>query len=736
MRRNILLLSCLLAATLSLLSAARAFAQAPGEVQKRWGVYWISKLGFTSSLEMKNNLFTDPLAVTIWVYIPGGEFILKTVTLAPRETTVLDLNSAIQSSLIPHDANEGALEVQFVGPNPSALMGSISITNLRRGTAWNFFLYPRRIDPEATAAPLQSVFWLPGEDADGFVAGQNVSESNLVLTPIFEVQARDYPLPAILLRPDQGFKLDLRNELRKLGLAHVTAGGVKLVYQGDPDALKAHGALFDEEGFSSEMDFLRYEAADTLELYFRTPRFAVGMADRKLGLPTGTIFKPTLVLHNFGAQSLSPKISIGVPRGSGMDEVNIPVVIAPGRTEVLPLSAQLAGAITPDTSWASVQISYSADSNDLAAALVSVSQDGEHSLRSVLNWVEGNDREGWYWQADTTHDTFINLLNTDTEPAQVQISLDYTTDGQQRTYQLPDQTLAPKASSSVDVGQIIAAGEPDAQGNVIPPSVNYGGYRVRKVGPHLGATLTTEALLFDHQRKSFVSIYNTCCGLNGPPSFSPGSFLGPVGPIGNFLLQGQDYCSGQTVNLTSSGTYSSANTAIARVGSTGNVAGVSGGSTNSNASLKYYQQRTVDTCLLKSGSSQPAINVQVPTRVEPIGPPVSNSGIVCSQGQGWAKVVTNQLQDQWGNGYKHAGILMADVISFGSTNQLQLSPGPGFATTDANGSWTPDFYTDCTSKCPSSGESDALQTWTYNGIGLPHSNLVIYKCTSITIDGH
>jgi len=127
------------------------------------------------------------------------------------------------------------------------------------------------------------------------------------------------------------------------------------------------------------------------------------------------------------------------------------------------------------------------------------------------------------------------------------------------------------------------------------------------------------------------------------------------------------------------------------------------------------------------------VQVRVPTKVIPIATR-SQGAIVCSNGQGWNRIVTNQLQDQFGQGYLHAGITMADNLTFGSTNQLNLVPEIGSAPTDANGSWG-DFYSDCTPKCPSSGVSNALQNWTYNGIALAHVNTVAYKCTSVTIDG-
>jgi hypothetical protein len=70
-------------------------------------------------------------------------------------------------------------------------------------------------------------------------------------------------------------------------------------------------------------------------------------------------------------------------------------------------------SIPPDVSWASLQVSYTAEQGSLTAAMVSKSQDGEHIIRGVLNWVEGSNREGWYWRADSQRIliTVVNELN-------------------------------------------------------------------------------------------------------------------------------------------------------------------------------------------------------------------------------------------------------------------------------------------------------------------------------------
>lgn len=164
----------------------------------------------------------------------------------------------------------------------------------------------------------------------------------------------------------------------------------------------------------------------------------------------------------------------------------------------------------------------------------------------MLNWVEGSNREGWYWRADSQRDTLVSVLNTDTQDARVAISLDYYQDSVAHSYDLPERTLPPGVTSLLDIGAIIASGIPDANGSYFPLGVNFGGYHVRKIGQHIDKTITTEALVFDRRSKTFTTFYNTCCGISGTPTFNPGLFFGPEGQLGNFLNRATDYCSGQT----------------------------------------------------------------------------------------------------------------------------------------------------------------------------------------------
>ncbi len=218
---------------------------------------------------------------------------------------------------------------------------------------------------------------------------------------------------------------------------------------------------------------------------------------------------------------------------------------------------------------------------------MSTSGEGEHSLVSVMNPVQGNTSEGWYWRADTDSTTLIGILNTDTQEATVAVWLDFNSNGVQTRYNLPEITIPPRAAELVDVGAIIASGLPDADGDVIPPEVTYGGYRVRKVGGRLDTTLITEALVANHRTQTYLTFYNTCCAIFGL-TVIPSSITGPVGVVFPLAVVGLDSCSGLSVTLTSSASYSSATPSIASVNSLGLVALLAPGSTSVTARVNSW----------------------------------------------------------------------------------------------------------------------------------------------------
>ncbi len=616
---------------------AGATGQEETPEQVLWAAYWTVQPGFTSTLEMKNNRAEETLTVHISLYFESGEeFYLDPIELEPRQAAAIHLNRVLETlpeSLAARASREGSLEVKFRASTPKALMGSVSVTNPERGIAWNFFMYP--VFAAGPLVPVRGVFWFHDEGTDGFVVLHNASEEPMKVSPRLQISGRGYAVSPFWLRSGQFHKFPFRRALRSIGLRDVTAGGIEFSYEGVPDALKAHGVLFNNHGFSAEIDFLRADVwQQERAVGLRTPRFATGRADPVLGLPQGTKFRPLLALHNFWPNPTDISLAVGYRTGEGQQELTIPVRIAPTDTQVIALHPYLENTIPPETPWASLEVRYTGPEFGVVAAMVSVSENGEHSIRSVLNWVEGNIREGWHWRVDSDHNTLLGIYNADSEESRVLVSLDYHADGIKHSYELPELTLPGHGSQLVDVGQVISDGQPDSDGEVIPVGVTLGGYRLRKVAGNPTASVITEALVINRRTKSFLTFYNTAICVQSiefdPPSGVP--IEGFVGDVRNIYIFGVDE-NGFPWDFTAQGEYFSGAENVAAITGPGFVSLVAPGETTVLTSIQYYGPEQdcflcspEPTCVPRTGNSfnpvrvRPTVSISGPANVPLRGP--------------------------------------------------------------------------------------------------------------------
>jgi hypothetical protein len=197
-------------------------------------------------------------------------------------------------------------------------------------------------------------------------------------------------------------------------------------------------------------------------------------------------------------------------------------------------------------------------------------------------------------------------------------------------------------------------------------------------------------------------------------------------------------------NITTSTAWSSTNTGVFtlnNVSPKGLMTGVGAGLANANSQgptecYAWYMMGTVCQC----SNSAPAYgttscSVQFPYSAGVVRNVAQGTANCGSGASGWSRTVYLQLYDLVGQPIKFPLISMSDYIQIGSPNDLgATNTSTGTHVTDNWGQW-PDTYFVCSTGCPGSGETDALQYWTANLIPLGHVNLIIYKCSSITIDG-
>jgi hypothetical protein len=234
-----------------------------------------------------------------------------------------------------------------------------------------------------------------------------------------------------------------------------------------------------------------------------------------------------------------------------------------------------------------------------------------------------------------------------------------------------------------------------------------------------------------------------------PAQFDSGGILEVPAPIGS------DTSIGLGAQLSDDGGYESAvpddgyysyYTSIATLsfsGSTGFLDGVAAGSSPISAvSTQIIDSEGDEGEVGTNGNSEADVYAQTPTSVRWVNQCsamnlTSSTDPPCTAGYaGYQRIVTLQVVDQEGLPINQSGISMSDSISIGSPNGLGIgNTRTGTEGTNSDGQWY-DTYSVCSSVCPTGGaQTNATQSWTANSTAIPGTNSIVYKCSSITIDG-
>jgi hypothetical protein len=345
----------------------------------------------------------------------------------------------------------------------------------------------------------------------------------------------------------------------------------------------------------------------------------------------------------------------------------------------------------------------------------------------------GKSYVGTQWLSAAEASTGIRVVNVGRKPADYSVT--FFAPDSSVVYQVKGPKLKPGEEALVDLAQLREQGIADQQGRRMPLALEEGTFEVET------SDTSNDALLFAAATSPSADpaaapapLGAYCCGRVAP-------YIQPY-PMWVFLYEFslasvyvQDTCTGQRRGTAAS--WWTDDTMIASVDSLGNVYGFGPGATNVDAEVELWLSGPFGCGDHWFETVYAPVNVRQPYQVQ-VGWTVNQGYAQCAlSGQnGWIRNVENELEDQFGFAIQQSQILMADTISIGSPNDLGISGQlTGSDTTDASGQWFDTYYV-CSYACPSSsGETDALQTWTYDGIGLPHTNAIKYKCSAITVDG-
>jgi hypothetical protein len=334
-------------------------------------------------------------------------------------------------------------------------------------------------------------------------------------------------------------------------------------------------------------------------------------------------------------------------------------------------------------------------------------------------------------EVDSTHNSIIVVTNAGRSVTTALLTFHYN--GGKNTYQI-ERGIVPGDQLWLNLGDVIHGGIADDQGRTFPPDLTGGTYELTQADDGTQPSLFEGKITVDKTYGHLTYGCLDCCTQSAAQMLANPEQLALYGQD-NLGVWAYDSCFDDQEDVsTQFNTWDTNNHSVATM-SGRRVTGVGVGAANGDASgfligqaPKYCPQR---------GAGAGNINNVGPYQVEPIAT-ASQGPADCTlhTQSGWIRNVTNQVQYVTGAAYAVSGLTVADNITITTPNNLGIGNiDENQAPTTGDGS-LPDSYYVCSSACPGSGYTDALQNWIVAGIPLHHVDGNTYTCPSITIDGH
>src|SRR6266851_7032052 len=337
------------------------------------------------------------------------------------------------------------------------------------------------------------------------------------------------------------------------------------------------------------------------------------------GFPKETAFSVYLSLRNTTEKPLDVALQLNYMsgtsmRGSAPVARNLPIQhLAPLEARQVDLQGPLNAVGLKNFSGSiNLSTSFTGKAGDLVLATGSVDQTGTYVFEVEPQGI-GTSRSKFanYWGVANGNDTMFSLWNPTDTPQDI-VATFYCGNGSGK-YTVPVH-LDAQASTMIDMAMLIAEIKPDADGNVIPPSVKEGSADFASAnGRHEQITLVIAAGIYNVTNATCGSTCINCCG-DSNFGISPNPISCPLGgtvPLSSTAVD----CYGYEVYPSS---WSSSNTSVMTVDSSGNVTGVAVGSANITANFTYVPTYTGQICMpypYCPGTASPA--PQAPATVKP-----------------------------------------------------------------------------------------------------------------------
>jgi hypothetical protein len=548
----------------------QAPAPLPSDDQIMSFAYFIEQGDMNSTLRLNNNLL-GPMTANVTFFNSHGEsFTAPILTLPPQDVQhfrVAELTTNAQG-----DFHSGSVQVAYHGP-PMAVTGQISMCSA--STHLIFESFPT-MSMGFTSTRLDGIVWIPDPGTQASAALTNTTSD--VLTVNIGLATN---IKSLTLNAHETNIVDLKDFLPNR--QDVRAGHIRIEHNGTPGGLIVTGfALNEKTGFSCNLPFIDRATARTAHLAGAHVR--LGRPGSNEGFPAGTRFNAPLLVANTGDQPTEARVFVDYTIAGVAGRAAIAnLQLAPDEVRQVELSSAMARFVgSGPVDDAGVDIEYTGNHGAVIARLTSLDQSGDFAFDVPIKdpLAETLRVGGSYpWRLDNGFTTVLHLKNTVNQRVFALVQVRY--DG--GSYNLERLPLQPYQTIAVDLRGLRDGQQKDIRDSVMPSDVE-GGQVVwfeETVGSLIGRA---EIRNVAEGVASSFSCGDTCpC----PPASSnsyltPGSSVGPMGGTAQFssMEQRQD-CRGTIFgpyNRTSDSTWSSSDTNVFSVSSSGVVSCLQPGS--------------------------------------------------------------------------------------------------------------------------------------------------------------
>jgi len=559
--------------------------------------------GFSSTLLLVSDS-PKPLDFILAVHSLAGQTELSpSMTIQPGAKLPIDVRSLLNSlgADVTGTFSQGSVSVYFEG-TIMPLVGQMTIENPARHWVQQAEMVEN--DPGRTDIPavLSGQWWGLAGGRDATIMVTNASASTVTADVFLAFEDKEHKLQPLVFNANETKGLSVADMLATLNLsvAQAPEGRITIIQRGANPALVAQGRVTDPvTGFSTTLEF-------------PDPARQHASALHASGIPVGTptaespyagdgTFTPHVIVSNLSNSPQNVTITAEYPEGkklvtvgkkefdgesgTGVGQMTLATLQAPAdSTQDFSLAAEMSQLPLP-LPYASLRIQYSGPPGSVIAQVSSV--DEHQDL--VVDARTMNEGDGWAgsganpWHVDSQTNSILFLTDESDKPARIGFRV--TAGGV--TYYLTQLKLNPHETRAIDLRMLRDAQEADFKKNMIPAGATDGSVNWVRLDnvPVMGRVAVIS------KQSGMASSYD-CCTASCTASltdigFNPWTMILGAGTSLQCWVYADYYdCNymDYPTDVTAYATWSSDNTSIMTVSSSGDIQGGSAGTTNLRAS--------------------------------------------------------------------------------------------------------------------------------------------------------